>query len=95
MNRASALPVRGHFIAGRVIESAGGADFETLDPSTEEPLARVARAGAVEVDAAVAAAHQAFRGPWKEVTPAQRGALLYRLAEANVAIRLPSAEPSA
>jgi aldehyde dehydrogenase (NAD+) len=87
MNRASALPVRGHFIAGRVIESAGGADFETLDPSTEEPLARVARAGAVEVDAAVAAAHQAFRGPWKEVTPAQRGALLYRLAEAVAAAR--------
>ena len=43
---------------------------------------RSARGGAADVDRAVKAADRAMRGPWREMTPAERGRLLHRLAEA-------------
>ena len=49
-------------------------------PSTEEVLATVARGGTGDVDDAVAAARAAFEGPWRRVTPPERGRLLYRVA---------------
>ncbi|MFO1149455.1 MAG: aldehyde dehydrogenase family protein [Alsobacter sp.] len=77
----ASMDVLGHVIGGRRVLSADGAAFDSIDPSTEEVVARVARGGLAEVQAAVASAHEAFRGPWSEVTPAQRGALLLRLAD--------------
>jgi acyl-CoA reductase-like NAD-dependent aldehyde dehydrogenase len=77
--------LKGHHIAGKV--RAGAATFETLDPSNEEPIARIARGGPGDVDAAVSAAQAAFRGPWRETTPAERGALLLKLADAVAAAR--------
>jgi aldehyde dehydrogenase (NAD+) len=79
--------VLGHVIAGRRVPSIDGASFETIDPSTEDVVARVARGGPAEVDAAVASAHAAFRGTWSEVTPAQRGALIHRLADLVLAAK--------
>ena len=69
------------FIAGRAVAAASGQRFATFDPATEEPIAEVARGGAADVDAAVRAAHAAFHGEWRQVTPAARGRLLLRLAE--------------
>jgi acyl-CoA reductase-like NAD-dependent aldehyde dehydrogenase len=61
---------------------AAGDWFETEDPFLGEPWARVARGSAEDVDAAVAAAHNAFTsGPWPEMTPTQRGALLRKLGD--------------
>ena len=54
--------------------------FETMDPSTETVLAPVARGGADDIDDAVAAAREAFEGPWRRVVPEERGRLLYRVA---------------
>ncbi|MBP6777162.1 MAG: aldehyde dehydrogenase family protein, partial [Piscinibacter sp.] len=49
-----------HLINGKAVE---GLDcFETVDPSTQEVLAEVARGGAAEVAAAVDAAKAAFPG---------------------------------
>jgi betaine-aldehyde dehydrogenase len=50
-----------------------------LNPATEEPIAELERAGAEEVDAAVARAREAFPG-WRAIAPADRGRLLRRLA---------------
>ncbi len=56
--------------------------FEVIDPTTEEVLAAIPRAGAAEVDAAVAAARRAFEsGPWPAFSPRERSAVLQRLSE--------------
>ncbi|QHQ36377.1 aldehyde dehydrogenase family protein [Algicella marina] len=49
------------------------------DPSTAEPLARIARCGPPEVDAAVAAARAALQGDWGRMSAAERGRCLSRL----------------
>src|SRR5258706_7730840 len=59
-----------------------GRRFATIDPATEQAVAEVARGDAADVDRAVRAADAAMRGPWREVTPAERGRLLHRLAQA-------------
>ena len=68
------------FIASGWTPARDGRTFEVIDPSTEEVLATVARGGQEDVDDAVAAARAAFDGPWRRVTPQERGRLLYRLA---------------
>jgi acyl-CoA reductase-like NAD-dependent aldehyde dehydrogenase len=50
-----------------------------LNPATEEPIAELAQAGVEETDAAVARAKAAFPA-WRSVAPADRAALLRRLA---------------
>ena len=52
------------------------------DPSTGEPLAEVADATAADAERAVAAARAAFRsGVWSRITPAERAAVLDRMAD--------------
>jgi len=51
-----------------------------VEPATAEVMAEVPRAGADEVDAAVAAAKAAFP-EWRAVAPADRAALMRRLAD--------------
>jgi aldehyde dehydrogenase (NAD+) len=56
--------------------------FETENPFSGEPWARIARGRAADVDAAVTAAHLAFTsGPWAEMTATQRGAMLRTLGD--------------
>jgi acyl-CoA reductase-like NAD-dependent aldehyde dehydrogenase len=55
--------------------------ISVIEPATEEVMAEVPRAGAEEVDAAVARAKAAFPG-WRDVAPGDRAALLHRLADA-------------
>src|SRR5579885_1365341 len=70
------------FIDTACTDAAGGATFPTIDPATEEPLAEVARGGPADIDRAVEAAARAMKGPWARLAPAERGALLFRLADA-------------
>jgi betaine-aldehyde dehydrogenase len=58
-----------------------GETLEVLEPATEQVLDRVPRAGAMEVDSAVARANAAFPA-WRDVSPADRSRLLHRLADA-------------
>jgi aldehyde dehydrogenase (NAD+) len=67
-----------HLIGGRWTEAA--ATLEVIDPSDGTAFARIARGGAAEIDAAVAAAHAALDGAWGRLTAAERGRLLSRLA---------------
>lgn len=67
-------------VAGRLRPAT--ATFESFDPYTGKPWALIPRDGALEVDAAVAAAKSAFRsGDWSGLTPSARGKLLVRLAD--------------
>jgi acyl-CoA reductase-like NAD-dependent aldehyde dehydrogenase len=55
--------------------------IQVVEPATGGVMAEVARAGAEETDAAVARAKEAFPA-WRSVTPADRSALMHRLADA-------------
>ncbi len=67
-----------NFIAGAYVASAK--TFDKRSPVDGALIARVAEAGQAEVDAAVAAARAALDGPWGKITPAERGELLYAVA---------------
>ena len=58
----------GLFIDGRSVAAAGGETFASIDPSTEQPLAAVARAADVDVDKAVRAARRSQRRAWGQLT---------------------------
>jgi aldehyde dehydrogenase (NAD+) len=68
-------------IDGRHVEPASGRFFKTLNPATGEVIATVAEGNEVDVDRAVAAARRAFEGPWRTMRAAERGHILFRLAE--------------
>jgi betaine-aldehyde dehydrogenase len=67
-------------IDGQDVEST--ATRTVYDPATGEPLAEVADATAADAERAVAAARAAFRsGVWSRITPAERAAVLDRMAD--------------
>jgi aldehyde dehydrogenase (NAD+) len=75
------------FIDGQWVEARSGKTFQTHNPATGEVLADVAEGDAADIDRAVEAARRAFEGPWSKWRPAERQALLLRLAdlvEANI-----------
>ncbi|MFO1297519.1 MAG: 5-carboxymethyl-2-hydroxymuconate semialdehyde dehydrogenase [Rubrivivax sp.] len=67
-----------HLIAGKSVESAE--TFTTVNPATQEVLAEVARGGAAEVNAAVAAAKAAFPA-WAARPAAERAKVMRTLGE--------------
>ena len=67
-----------HLINGKSV--AGSDYFLSVNPATQEPLAEIARGGAAEVDAAVAAAKSAFPG-WAGKPAAERARIMRKLAE--------------
>jgi aldehyde dehydrogenase (NAD+) len=70
------------YIGGRWTGAASGKTFETRDPGTGRVLARVAAGDAVDVDAAVSAAHEAFRrSGWATMPANDRAVILHRLAD--------------
>lgn len=76
-----------HFINGEWVAPAGDETFATIDPSTEASITDVARGGPEDIDRAVQAAATAAEGDWQNLTPADRGNLLLRLAEQVTAAR--------
>ena len=69
-------------INNKWVESSAGRRFATINPATGEEICQVAEADAADVNLAVAAARAAFesRG-WRRMAAAERGKLLYRLAD--------------
>ncbi|MFI5679942.1 aldehyde dehydrogenase family protein [Streptomyces cellulosae] len=70
-------------VDGKQIPAADGRTLTVLDPSDGTTFAQVALAGAADVDQAVAAARAAFASSeWARMRAADRGRILYRIAEA-------------
>ncbi|GAA5235765.1 5-carboxymethyl-2-hydroxymuconate semialdehyde dehydrogenase [Verticiella sediminum] len=67
-----------HWINGKQVDSTER--FTTFNPATGEAIAEVASGGAAEVDAAVAAAREAFPG-WANTPAKERARLMRRLGE--------------
>ncbi|MEO5936934.1 MAG: aldehyde dehydrogenase family protein [Terriglobales bacterium] len=62
--------------------SASGKTFQTFNPATGEVLATCAEGDREDIDLAVKAARKAFEdGPWRKMTPSDRGKLVWRLAD--------------
>jgi len=70
----------GLFIGGEFVEPASGQYFETINPATEETLAKVADANAEDVDRAVKAARKAYEKYWRKLPGIERGKYIYRIA---------------
>ena len=68
-------------IGGDWAEAADGGTFDTINPATGQVLMACASGQVQDVDRAVRAARQALEGPWKRVSPADRGLMLWRLAD--------------
>lgn len=69
-------------INGKFVPSVSGQTFETLNPSTEEPITRVAKANQEDVNNAVLAARNAFdNGPWSKMSGFERARLMNKLAD--------------
>jgi malonate-semialdehyde dehydrogenase (acetylating)/methylmalonate-semialdehyde dehydrogenase len=70
----------GHHIAGRRVAGTSGRQQPVYNPATGEVARQVALAGADEVNAAVAAAQQAFPA-WADTPPIRRARVLFKYLE--------------
>lgn len=66
------------YIGGKWVKAPSR--FETTNPATGEVIAEVGLAGKKEVNLAVKAARKAFEGPWGQMSGAERGKYLFRIA---------------
>ncbi len=70
----------GLFIGNEFSAAKPRKTFEVLNPATEEPLARVARASRADVDRAVTVARRAYESVWSRLPGRERAKYLYRIA---------------
>jgi aldehyde dehydrogenase (NAD+) len=68
------------FINGTWVKPSKGVYFDSVSPSTEQVLARVAEAGAEDVDKAVKAARKAYTEVWSKMPARERGKYIFRIA---------------
>ena len=68
-------------IDGKWVDAESGETFITVNPATQEPLARVPKAGDADVDKAVQAAKKALPA-WKGLSQAERNVYMNKIAAA-------------
>jgi aldehyde dehydrogenase (NAD+) len=69
-------------IGGKWVDSVSGKTFPTINPATGETICHVAEGDKADIELAVKAARKAFEsGPWPKMNAAERGRLLYKLAD--------------
>src|SRR5262249_17664353 len=70
------------YIDGQFCDAEGGRTVDSINPATEEPWARIARATRADTQRAIAAARRAFdEGPWPRVGQADRKKILNQVAD--------------
>ena len=70
-----------NYIGGEFRDAADGRTTEVVNPVTGEAYATAPLSGQADVDAAMAAAAEAFPG-WRDTTPAERQKALLKIADA-------------
>jgi aminomuconate-semialdehyde/2-hydroxymuconate-6-semialdehyde dehydrogenase len=70
-----------NFINGEFVKNASGKSFEDRNPVDNSVIGKVYEAGKPEVDAAVAAARAALKGPWGKLSVVERVKLLDEVAK--------------
>jgi acyl-CoA reductase-like NAD-dependent aldehyde dehydrogenase len=80
------MPTDQLFIGGAWRAPLTGETYPTINPATEEESARVAKGDERDVDLAVQAARTAFdQGPWPRLPAAERGKIVWKLADLLIA----------
>ncbi|MDR5826301.1 aldehyde dehydrogenase [Caballeronia sp. LP006] len=74
-------PRYGNYIGGKEVPTSGGETFTSINPTTGREWGAFALSSASDVDAAVAAAHAALKGPWGKLSPSAKGRLLMAWGE--------------
>ncbi len=69
-----------NLIDGQPCAAASGAVIEVIDPADGQVFSTIPRSSADDINAAVQAAHRAFRSVWRQQTATERGRILSRLA---------------
>src|SRR5947209_20392207 len=70
------------YIDGQFCDAEGGKTADSVNPATEEPWARIARASRKDTQRAIAAARRAFdEGPWPRTSPTDRKKVLKQIAD--------------
>lgn len=77
------VKLTGIFINNKWQESSSKETFETVNPTTGQTIARIAKGNEEDINRAVEAARAAFHrnSPWRTMDASQRGRLLYKLAD--------------
>src|SRR5262249_33441986 len=71
-----------NLIDGRWVPAASGKDFEVFNPADGSVIAQVPDSDKEDINRAVAAARRAFEsGPWRQMTPSERGKLVWRIGD--------------
>ena len=68
------------FIDGSFTKPKSGRYFDSINPATEEPIAKIGEANESDIDKAVSAARKAYEKSWSEISARERGKYIYRLA---------------
>ncbi|KAK3720110.1 mitochondrial aldehyde dehydrogenase [Vermiconidia calcicola] len=71
----------GLFINNEWVASSKGNKITSINPTDESEIASVHAAEPEDVDKAVEAARAAFKGPWGQMSPTERGDLMYKLSQ--------------
>jgi len=69
-------------INGKWVNAASGKTFPTYNPATGDVLTQVAEGDREDINRAVDAARAAFdHGPWRKLSPSERGRMIWKLAD--------------
>ncbi|KAI7286888.1 retinal dehydrogenase 2 [Hortaea werneckii] len=71
----------GLFINNEWVASSKGNKITSINPTDESEIASVHAAEPEDVDKAVEAARAAFKGPWRDMSPSERGDLMFKLSQ--------------
>ena len=82
VSRSVSSKARRMLINGEWVDAVSGETFATYDPATGEIICQVAAGDKKDIDRAVKAARAAFEsGPWRKMTPSDRGRAIWKLAD--------------
>ena len=71
-----------NLIGGKWVSAASNKTFDVFNPADASVIARVADGDKEDINRAVAAARRAFEsGPWRRLTPSERGKLIWRIGD--------------
>jgi phenylacetaldehyde dehydrogenase len=71
-----------NLIGGEWVSAASGKTFDVFNPADATVIARVPDSNSEDINRAVHAARKAFdSGPWRRLTPSERGKLVWRIGE--------------
>src|SRR6478752_2586651 len=71
-----------NLVGGKWVPAASGKTFDVFNPAEASVIARVPDSDKEDINRAVSAARRAFEsGPWRRLTPSERGKLIWKIGD--------------